>query len=522
MSKRVRTLIIVCVVLALLGGSLAVLLLLPDPDKDSGSSSSSSSSSTALTVLDKSKDAGGSTVADPVKKIVIQSGDVSFSMEPNGDGDLQVAAYDGLPVNTSRVESLVKSLTTISATRKVVDEPENPADFGLAEPRATATVTYHDDSTAVLELGSEDPLKEGVYLRVQGQSPVYLVEESVTETIFQDSLYYIGTTLITAPPVRSDDTGGEAILRDMKLTGSLREGQPLSFRRTADTDTAEIQMFTYVITSPYVRSFNDTMLQSLLTNSTALNATIAVVARPTAEDLEKYGFHNPYSVAELNLAVLQGTDTSSTTTTASGSSGSGVAPAVYYNVQPHKVVIGSKNDDGNYYVMVDDMVSIYEVSAASLPWAEAVYENAISTSLFNKNITDVSAITIRTADGETRFDLAQYPDKENSDDKLQVTHDGQTYPTDDFRDLYRVLMLVKRNGKAAGQPEGEPYLTLTVDPTENGGAAVTAAFYEGTATQYLCRLQDGDTFMVNASAVENLLTQMNNYLEGRDIKVSVS
>ena len=174
------------------------------------------------------------------------------------------------------------------------------------------------------------------------------------------------------------------------------------------------------------------MLQSLLTNSTALNATTAVVARPTAEDLEKYGFHDPYSVAELNLAVLQGTNTSSTTT-ASGSSGSGAAPAVYYNVQPHKVVIGSKNDDGNYYVMVDDMVSIYEVSAASLPWAEAVYENAISTSLFNKNITDVSAITIRTADGETRFDLTQFPDKENSDDKLQVIHDGQTYPTDDFR-----------------------------------------------------------------------------------------
>ena len=119
-------------------------------------------------------------------------------------------------------------------------------------------------------------------------------------------MYYIGTTLISAPTVRDDDTKGEAILRDMKLTGSLRAGQPLSFRRTTASDSAETKLFTYVITSPYLRRFNDTMLQSLLTSTTSLTATVAVVAHPTAEELTQYGFDDPYSVAEFNLAVLQG------------------------------------------------------------------------------------------------------------------------------------------------------------------------------------------------------------------------
>ncbi|MCI8554620.1 MAG: DUF4340 domain-containing protein [Clostridiales bacterium] len=514
MSKRLRTLIIVIVVLALLGGSFTALLLLPGPEQ--AESSTPSSKSEAVLILDKALNAQGGAVDAPVKSAVIRSEDKSFTLEPDSDGILRVAEYGDLPVHTTRVEALVRALTSVSAIRQVTEEAENPADFGLAEPRATAEVTYHDDSTAVLELGGEDPMKEGVYLRIQGESPIYLVTEDTADTIFHDSLYYIGTALITAPPVREEDTGGEAMLRDMKLTGSLRADQPLSFRRTAHTDTEEIKLFTYVITSPYIRSFNDDMLRSLLTNATSLTASIAAVARPTEEELEKYGFHNPYSVAELNLAVLQGEDASS------DSAENDETPAVYYNVQPHRVVIGSRSDSGSYYVMVDDMVSIYEVSASALPWAEAVYENSVNTSLFRKNITDVAAVSITTAGEETRFELTHFPDKETPNEQLTITHQGETLPTDNFRSLYQVLMLIKRNGKATGAPAGEPHLTLTVTPTDSGGSAVTAVFYEATASQYLCRLQDGDTFMVNASAVENLLTQMKHYLAGEDVKVSLA
>lgn len=54
---------------------------------------------------------------------------------------------------------------------------------------------------------------------LQGEPAVYLVDQEFADTVFQDPVYYISTTLISAPSVRDDDTGGEAILRDMKLTG---------------------------------------------------------------------------------------------------------------------------------------------------------------------------------------------------------------------------------------------------------------------------------------------------------------
>lgn len=83
---------------------------------------------------------------------------------------------------------------------------------GWIPPGVWQPVTYHDDSTAVLEVGDEDPLGEGVYFRLQGEPAVYLVDQEFADTVFQDPVYYISTTLISAPSVRDDDTGGEAIL----------------------------------------------------------------------------------------------------------------------------------------------------------------------------------------------------------------------------------------------------------------------------------------------------------------------
>lgn len=162
-----------------------------------------------------------------------------------------------------------------------------------------------------------------------------------------------------------------------------------------------------------MRSFNDSMLQSLLTNATTLTATVAVVAHPTDEQLTEYGFDDPYSVAEFNLAVLQGGSDSSEDTEEE--------ETVFYNIQAHTVVIGSKAEDGSYYIRVDDYPSIYKALASSLPWAEAVYSNSVSTSLFTKNITDVSSVIVKTEGEKARFELTHYPEAETANEQLAVT-----------------------------------------------------------------------------------------------------
>lgn len=105
----------------------------------------------------------------------------------------------------------------------------------------------------------------------------------------------------------------------------------------------------------------------------------------------------------------------------------------------------------------------------------------MSTSLFTKNITDVSSVIVKTEGEETRFELTHYPEAETANEQLAVTCGGETYPTDEFRSLYQVLMLVKRSDVSDAEPQGDPVAQLIVEPTEDGGSSITASFYANSA-----------------------------------------
>ena len=138
MSKRIRTLLIVCLVIVVLAVSLGALLLLPKEEDEDGDTTTQDST---VTVLDRSKDAQGNTAASPVKRVEITTEQQTYTMEPNEDGDLAVVGYEDLLVAANRTENLASTLATITAERLVAESPENPGDYGLEEPRGVAAVT---------------------------------------------------------------------------------------------------------------------------------------------------------------------------------------------------------------------------------------------------------------------------------------------------------------------------------------------------------------------------------------------
>ena len=258
----------------------------------------------------------GEAVEKPVKKVTVkispdeekkdEDGNVlvvarkgeEFEISPNEEEEMVVQLYKDLPVNTYLVESLTDSLAAISATKKVADKAENPADYGLDTPAVTATVVYHDDTEVTVELGNETPLKEGFYFRISGDETVYLVSTSFGNTLLKESLSYIGNILYSKPSVNADDSNGSAILRDMELSGRVRGENKFAFRATTNADTAEYTAYAdYIMTFPYARSTNAQTVSDLASAAASLSATKAVLAYPTAEDLAAYGLDDPYSPA---------------------------------------------------------------------------------------------------------------------------------------------------------------------------------------------------------------------------------
>ncbi len=499
MSKRIRTLVIAAVAVVLLMGALLVLL---DPfgwfgTADSGEDTSSTTATTTTTIPLMEKTEGDD---QPVLSVEIKTPDEQFTVKPDAAGVYMVEGYADLPVATANIDSLLSAVADIYASRKITDEPADAADFGFDEPLAVVTVTYTDKSTFSFELGNQEPNQSGYYFRKTGESAIYLVDTTFAQTLTLPSTSYIGLNLITEPAVREDDDTGEVQLMGLELSGSVRpQAVSLRYQQAGDSDDYT-SLSKYMVTAPYLRAAKGD-IKDWKTGLNTLTASGVAAAHPTADQLKEYGLDSPYSIARLTFAVYAETDGTATT----------------YNEQTLTLRLGGKDEDGAYYAMLDGVDVVYRVTASNVPWAEMTYDDIATPLLFTKNIQQVSAVSI-TLDGvTTRFELTHYENAESTDETLTVTVDGTVYPTEDFRKFYEVLMQVTRfSGTDGAAGSGEPYLVVRLDPVDDG-AVVEAKLYPQTTNRYICVMQDGDTYLVSASKVDNVVNQLQNYLSGQDV-----
>ncbi|NLM80335.1 MAG: DUF4340 domain-containing protein [Clostridiales bacterium] len=511
MKKQVRTLIIVSVIVLLLAGALlALLFLLPENEDDT---SSDVVSETSIDVVSKTTDKDGKTVDRPVKKVVIKN-EAEFEISENREKQLAVKGFEDLPVNESQIDLLTTELASLTATRKVAEDSSNAKDFGLDKPRATAVATFHDDTVIKFELGNDAPSDLGAYVRVEENGPIYLVDSAFAEHLLDPPEEYIGTTLITPPEARSDSedssdsgsSGDTAVLRSLKLSGSFRNSRALEIAINEKTDARDwFSIYTYLTVSPVKKGVRENFsekAQSML----SLYAIRAVKAHPTAAQLKEYGLDKPYSTAEITLAVqsLKSTDDDKTI-------------ATFYNTTKHTVKLGKKDDEGNYYALVNDINAIYLVAPSSVPWAELKYDDIASEMLFLRDIKTMKSVEIEVNGKKTKINLTHFPDEEDRDKNLKVEIGGKQYPTDQFRTFYQVLMGIRRHGESAQKPGGKPEVVISLIP-EKTGETITASFYKKSASIYHCAMSDGDDFAVKASDIDKVKMALEDYLQGREIK----
>lgn len=552
MSKQVRTIIIAIVAVVALSGVLAVLLLLPQMTggQTDTSSAASTASDSSITLHNKLLDEDGQSVDTPVKNAEIlldkkveaadeSSSTAESSAEESQDGeetaderiteelsfilaesgDLVVEKYQELPVNTSKASTLKSDLATITATKKI-ETDLSASDFGFDRPQAKVSVTYHDDSTYAFEIGDRAPLDAGYYFREEGSSDIYLVSISFGEAMLQEGKDYVSLSMYTKPSLNEDADSDTVCVQEMGLSGQVRQDHPFKLRQQTNEDPDYV-MSSYVMLEPFfMRQIDDNQITTLTTNMTSLTAKSIVSVYPTEEEKAQYGFNDPYSVADLRIAVRQAETTSDSSDTSDSSQSEEETPTVYYNIRNHVVTLGSKDADGNYYAMItsdgEEMPVIYLVSASAVPWAETQYGDILGTLLFLRNITNINDIVVSWGDTSYTFNLEHFPDAEESADKLKVTVDGVVYDTENFRQLYQIMMSVKRNGEVEDEPSGTPDMTIEIHPNDGSGEIV-ANFYKYNANNYICELNDGDRYLVTAASVSNTIKQVENYLAGKTI-----
>lgn len=494
-------------VAVLLGGTWALLKFLPEPQEETPTPTAPD---TSVTVLDKSLNADGTPNERPIKSIKIDSLLNDYTLALSEDNVWQLNGEKDLPLNTAAVSELVAAFSTVTVQDTVLS-PETEStvtmeEFGFDAPTVTATVTYADDVTVKFEFAS---LAVGnyYYLRMDGGDTVYLTDDVLASTAMSTPETYATLQVITAPTVSAEDENGTVILKELSLTGPVRDNIVTTVRPKEPTDGNQFENTSYVITKPYLVA-TDSAVSTEVFAITSVTAQEAVVLHPTPEQLKEYGLDEPRSVAHIQLTVLTTTTDSSGETVESG----------YYNTQDHIVRLGKKTADGTaYYALVDALDVIYLIDVDQVPWAEKTYHDFANQYLFLQKLTSLSSITCTVGGEEYCFAFTHTPEGETLDDQLTVTLNGEKLRTHEFRVLYQVLITLYRTGAAPGEPQGEPLLSVKVSSLDDTIADSVVDIYEYSGSVCVARTETGDTYKMTASRVLDAIDQIRNYVNGDDV-----
>ena len=499
MKKRVRSLIIAGVAAVVLLGLLITLLLLPPAEDGSGQTDSPTTTTTATIPALIDKTDGDK---DVIQSVTVTTPDETFTVNADENGNYRVEAYADLPIQTIVVEALLAELDCIKPDAMIASSVADASVYGF-DKGVAVSVTYLDGTVFSFELGADTPSGDGAYFRVSGKDTVYRVINSFATTIREPSLAYVGRKLVTTPVPAANDGNGTAQLMRLEMTGK-RDPLTIRFKRTTDSPALALTS-SYLIEEPYLTSTNPNVMSSWQSAFNNLSALMAVKVHPTAEDLAEVGLDDPATEAVLVLGVY----TYST-------DADGVTTSEVYDSGTYTLSFSEKNEDGNYYCLLDGVDVLYEVAASDASFVAATFEGIVYETLFNTNITTVQAITFSTEEKTDTFNLTH-----GEKSALTVTASGKVMDTDNFRNLYGLAVSVERY-LGISEADKEAFLvgfeapTLTVTFTLANGHTETAALYSGSS-RALAVLGDGRYFLVRSSQVDTLLRQWENLIAGNNV-----
>jgi hypothetical protein len=134
-----------------------------DDDTTQSTDSIVENTTPSITLLDKTGNAETGVKASRLSRIDITNTDDTFTIRYDSEAKGYVInGYEDIDLSSSLLTTLRNYTEKIQAT-DLVENVTNLAAFGLDEPQATATITYEDQSTATIRVGSETPSKSGYY-----------------------------------------------------------------------------------------------------------------------------------------------------------------------------------------------------------------------------------------------------------------------------------------------------------------------------------------------------------------------
>ena len=489
-NKLALRVIIPIIVLAILAGTVfALTKLVPETPVET-----ETTSVPALTVTLFS-----AASADIVSmRVTNQSGSYLMFSTPAAseeeDALWSIEGIDSKYTNAQIISGTVEDFSTVIASRKIEENAQDFAQYGLDKTYASLEILAHDTSRNFkLELGDEDPTGDGRYAKVNGSNDVYLINSSTVKSIERDTNSFISIFMLDAVAKSDDneqffDNDGALIGFDEITITSNKNAAPIVLKINPYKGISSIP---YIMSAPVKQSVmgeaGDAVKAPM---KTGLAANGAYAYMPTPEQLKYYSMDKPEVVVNYTIGNLKVT-----------------------------LKISADPDDSQYYaVMVDDKPVIYQIVKTQLPFAAYTTEQYFNSYIFLDDITAVKTVTAVTENGAHVYELTHSKDEKDLD-VLEVRSAGNTLDAQNFRYLYQYMMSCTAMEFTMDKaPEGTPAsLTLKVEYLDTTREPLEVSYVKTADRRYHVSVNGVPLGHAYQNTVDNLISYDDSYFAGGEV-----
>ncbi len=401
MNSKVKSIIIGGVAVLVLCVAMAVLMLTEKPEEVPETSEPSAN----VIILWKGE-------RTDIERAEVKNEKGGFVALPDKKDTLLIEGLEDYDLTVNDVVVMQNHFSTMTATRKIEENPTDIAKYGLDNPVAELKVLFKDGSEYGLKLGLKLPTDGGYYAIKDGDSTVYAVANMDVDEVFYDDVDFINHFLI------EEDQSENVVIEWLEIEGANFKEE--SLRIAAD------EKGTFYLESPIKAALHESNGKRIIEGLYSLRADeIAGVGLAP-----EYGFGKPYAKISYKRNGVE-----------------------------DFFVVGNetKLSDGSMarFVKKGDSDVIYRITVFNLPWLEAVADNLFSTFILLPNINDVDTVEVLSQDEIFTFK------SKGERETLTATLNDNSITTENYRAMYEFLISASAREINRGAEKGELIARIT-------------------------------------------------------------
>ncbi len=502
-SKNFRIILFSVIGLAVLA-AVVLVLTLTAPDNGGDDEQTGTETTTADPALMLQPENKGE-----IESIYIENPNGSFTVKKavnkSGEDIWTIEGYENVKESLwvqSSFESLVDSLTEMTARSVVEEKPSDIGQYGLDAPTAKAQVNYEGGESFTLLVGGNVVSGSANYIMTSDSGSVYsYYTHSLSAVMNNDPMSYINN--VTMPSFDSSDAPA------IKKITVLRKDweQPLILEELPEPESEEsIQVYPYTFTSPYDVYLDLTNGSAFLNAMFGLTAEKAVYVDPTEDQLKETGLDDPFCEVDILAVNEQAEDTQEKDMVFRLFVGNPITE----DVTDEETGVTTNQLKGFYGMTNQVKDVIYYFSADSLVWATMEPTQYMSKLFLMPYIYDLDTVTYR--DSECEFTATV----EGGAETAKIIFNGEEGDLGRFQSFYQFLVSCRGEEIYTDDEKGDfiAEFSYTYDDDREKD---TVTLYESDDRKIIVAINGKNIFKTKWNYATRLLENAKAYLNGGEI-----